>query len=54
MLTRSKLSPVGQVIFDYLRRTESRKDSLFWAVDAQESFNSLEEAMRWIIQDSLR
>lgn len=47
-ITRSKLNPIGQLIYDYFRKTESRKISLLNALEAQDCFLNIEQARAWI------
>ena len=48
-LTRSKLNPIGQLIYDHCESNgESRKECLLTAVLAEDCFINLKQAEEWI------
>ena len=48
-LTRSKLSPTGQLVYDFYKSNgESRKKCLLNAIEAQDCFIDLKQAKEWI------
>lgn len=52
-LTRSKLSPIGQLVYDFCKSNgESRKECLLNAIEAQDCFIDLKQAKEWIEKKS--
>lgn len=48
-LTRSQLTPIGQLVYDFCKSNgESRKECLFAAIEAQDCFTDLKQAEAWI------
>ena len=48
-LTRSKLNPIGQLVYDFCKSNgESRKECLLAAIEAQDCFTDLKQAEAWI------
>ena len=48
-LTRSKLKPIGQLVYDFCKSNEeSRKECLLAAIEAQDCFTDLKQAEAWI------
>lgn len=48
-LTRSKLNPIGQLVYDFCKSNgESRKECLLNAIEAQDCFIDLKQAKEWI------
>ena len=52
-LTRSQLTPIGQLVYDFYKRNgESRKECLLAAIEAQDCFTDLKQAEEWIEKKS--
>lgn len=52
-LTRSQLSPIGQLVYDFCKsNVESRKECLLTAIEAQDCFTDLKQAEEWIEKKS--
>ena len=48
-LTRSQLTPIGQLVYDFCKSNgKSRKECLITAIEAQDCFIDLKQAKAWI------